>query len=1187
MNTKSVKSTNQFKSLPSRQAGVFQTNYIIVKGLEGELKVDLNTIKYNFDIKAFLIGLQLILISLLSVDSGFCQNITFNKVFPPNRSSFSHVTDITQDKSGNMWFATNIGLYRYNGYEMISYKSNQMDPNTIAGDILRAVCTDSVGNIWIAVQGKGIDKFDPVTGIFTHYKPDHNDPGSLSSDWVNVMLVDREGVLWIGSGLGLERYDPRTDKFNKYKNIPEDSTSLSHNEVVAIYENREGTLWIGTGSVYGDYGNNFEAGGLNKMDKQTGTFRRFKHNPKNPNSLINNKVSAIFEDSKGTLWIGTAGDGLHTMDKSDEKIIRHPHNPNKPSKLSRPPLNPSNSDDHIRFIVEDFSGGIWIGTLDAGLNYYNPETQKITHFESDQNIPGAYNDRTTWAAFVSQDGVLWISTLFGNLYRIDPMQSEIPFIELPGQEVECFYEGEDGTLWLGGDKIFVSDNKYAEIIQRINNELNRTSTNFNYVKVIKEDSKGNILIGGGGGLIILNITTKQFIHYKNDPGNNNTLSNNNIASISEDSKNNLWIGTLNGLNRLNPSTGEIKQFWVEDNHGDLFGTNFIIDVLLDDEDKVWVALGYGKGLCLLNIATGEFEQYQSAYIVNSLFKDSEGKIWTGTSDGLFYYDVVKKAYLRYTDQNSFIEITTASNIIEDDNKNLWISTGSGLVKINALRTETKSYGTNYGVYSETLNRNATYKDNNGFLYFGNKNGYYKFLPSEITTNSKPPLLSISGFDVANQEANFVPSQNEVNNSQLTEIHLRYNQNTFSFDFAVIDYTNPAANQHFFMLENYDDDWRKANADRRAHFFNIPPGKYTFKVKGANSYGVWAEKVIDIIISPPWWKTIWAYIIYGFIFISGVWFMHNFQHQRVIRAERARTQQKEIEQAREIEKAYQELKSTQAQLIQSEKMASLGELTAGIAHEIQNPLNFVNNFSEVSNELIDEVLGERKKEKEERDESLEDEILLDLKQNLTKINHHGKRASDIVKGMLEHSRTSTGQKESTDINALADEYLRLAYHGLRAKDKLFNSNIETNFDPKLPKIDIIPQDIGRVILNLINNAFYTVNERSKNAELADSPLGAGGKDSKKMESDYKPTVSITTQLTANNQLLIVVKDNGSGIPDSIKEKIFQPFFTTKPTGQGTGLGLSLSYDIVKAHGGVMKVETKEGEGSIFIISVPYL
>jgi len=277
---------------------------------------------------------------------------------------------------------------------------------------------------------------------------------------------------------------------------------------------------------------------------------------------------------------------------------------------------------------------------------------------------------------------------------------------------------------------------------------------------------------------------------------------------------------------------------------------------------------------------------------------------------------------------------------------------------------------------------------------------------------------------------------------------------------------------------------------------------------------------------------------------------------------------EIKVARKkAEDALSELQATQKQLIQSEKMASLGELTAGIAHEIQNPLNFVNNFSEVSVELIEELKSEKAKAKSERDDKLEEDILNDIAQNLEKINHHGKRADGIVKGMLQHSRSSTSTKEPTDINKLADEYLRLAYHGIRAKDNSFNATLKTDFDQSIGSINIIPQDIGRVILNLITNAFYAVDEKKKQGTPA-----------------YEPTVSVNTK-RLSDKVLISVTDNGNGIPDAIKDKIFQPFFTTKPTGQGTGLGLSLSYDIVKAHGGELKVKTKEGEGTVFIVELP--
>ena len=326
-------------------------------------------------------------------------------------------------------------------------------------------------------------------------------------------------------------------------------------------------------------------------------------------------------------------------------------------------------------------------------------------------------------------------------------------------------------------------------------------------------------------------------------------------------------------------------------------------------------------------------------------------------------------------------------------------------------------------------------------------------------------------------------------------------------------------------------------------------------------------------------------LFAFIWMGAYWFITRRQ-RKALEQERLKAEAKEKEyriteklkaelevqvaertaalqaQTEELQKTIVELKATQTQLIQAEKMASLGELTAGIAHEIQNPLNFVNNFSEVSAELIDEMNAELAKGDMEEVKAISN----DLKQNLEKINHHGKRADAIVKGMLQHSRSSSGQKESTDINALCDEYLRLSYHGLRAKDKSFNAKFETNLDATLPKVNVVPQDMGRVILNLINNAFYAVSEKQKTTK-----------------DQYDPKVTISTKLVTPHQIEIRVADNGNGIPERIKDKIFQPFFTTKPTGQGTGLGLSLSYDIVtKGHGGTLQVETQEGVGTTFII-----
>jgi two-component system NtrC family sensor kinase len=331
----------------------------------------------------------------------------------------------------------------------------------------------------------------------------------------------------------------------------------------------------------------------------------------------------------------------------------------------------------------------------------------------------------------------------------------------------------------------------------------------------------------------------------------------------------------------------------------------------------------------------------------------------------------------------------------------------------------------------------------------------------------------------------------------------------------------------------------------------------------NKYNIWFELALFALLA-------WAAIVFSWALFDRYNIQRKEIEQQAIDKERERNElinkQKielelqVVERTSELKKSLEELKLSQAQLIQSEKMASLGELTAGIAHEIQNPLNFVNNFSEVNEELLRELKTEAEKGNLEEVKAIANDIAF----NSEKINHHGRRADSIVKGMLQHSRTSNGQKEQADINALVDEYLRLSYHGLRAKDKSFNADFKTDFDESIGNINIIPQDIGRVVLNLINNAFYAVDEKKRS--------GVEG---------FEPTVSVSTK-KEKNKIEIKVKDNGNGIPQKVLDKIFQPFFTTKPTGQGTGLGLSLSYDIVKAHGGELKVETEEGEGSAFTI-----
>ncbi len=657
---------------------------------------------------------------------------------------------------------------------------------------------------------------------------------------------------------------------------------------------------------------------------------------------------------------------------------------------------------------------------------------------------------------------------------------------------------------------------------------------------------------------------KSFTNFTTEQG----LANNNVWNIAEDKAGNLWFGTsgggvsrYDGKSFINFTTAkgladdEVYDIVIDSQENIFIGTNLGFSVL-----KGFKSLALGSSPKKLSgdvstleiipavnsLANEELKNYQPEFEyynkktgypikdlnINAMFSDSKGIIWGGCGDNkLVRFDY--NAVLKNTEPPAvFIQAVK----IQEENISWYnLMNNRKKQKINSVFDSLATINEETIIFGSTLSDAERDSMRNKF--------------SDIKFDSITPFYPLP-----------------------INLVLPYNQNSITFDFVAIE---PARNflvRYQYMLEGYDKDWSPVTDKTSATFGNIFQGIYTFKLKASSPDGVWSEPITYTFkVLPPWWRTWWAYIIYALLFILLGYLIYKYQKYYIVKKERERTQQKELAQAKEIEKAYNELKITQAQLIQSEKMASLGELTAGIAHEIQNPLNFINNFSEVNKELLIEMKDEMTKG------NLDDAnaIASDVINNEEKINYHGKRADAIVKNMLQHSRSSSGKKELIDINILADEYFRLAYHGLRAKDKSFNATMKTDFDEAIGKINIVPQDIGRVILNLITNAFYAVSQK-QGKELPD-----GLTTFEKLSTLYEPTVWLSTK-KVGDKVFISVRDNGPGIPNKILDKIFQPFFTTKPTGQGTGLGLSLAYDIVKAHGGELKVETKEGEGTSFII-----
>ena len=1097
------------------------------------------------------------------------ESLRFEHIGIEEGLSNATVTAIMQDSKGYIWFGTFDGLNKYDGYTFTKYKLDPFDSNSISQNLIYNIFEDNYGVIWVSTF-EGLCKFDFTTEKFTRYKPS---PKALFSDPnISVINEDAQGMMWVGSySGGLCRFDRKTGEFlPEYylsrRKLPGDHVTVP-DAIFCIYKDRSGTLWAGNKT------------GLHKINLtvvKAGQPARvdtinYQNDPGNLTSLSSNTVFSIFEDRVGTIWVAT-DNGLNSFDRKTGLFKRYQNDPKNIYSISSNKLISWNGSG----IKEDQEGNLWIGT-DKGLNKLNRERTVFTAYFRKPTDDYSLSSNDIYTLEIDREGILWAGSWTGRLNKANlndkgfGLRRNDPgnINSLSNNDVTSIWEDSSGIIWIGTyGGLNRWDRKTDQFTLFGNDAANPKSLRYDAVHAILEDRHGHLWVGNGDVLSQLNRKTGEFIHHYSNPS---TFKDRwNIYSLTEDREGLLWLGTANGIKNFDEKTGKFEHHYYTP--GDTTGVSDFtaISILADSRDNIWV--GYGsRATDRLDKLTGHFSHFKndshdtttiSSNIVNSFYEDAKGNLWLGTlGGGLCYFDYKKGTFTTYLDKHGF-QNNTVFSILEDNKNQLWLGTLNGLSRFDPVTKTFTNYDYKDGLQSNDFgagerDMGARFKGKDGTLYFGGDNGFNFFDPAQIKANTFIAPIVITQFKLFDE---LVKGANE-----LKEIVLDYNENYFSFEFSSLSFYNPAKNQYAYKLKGVDKDWVYSGSRRYVSYTNIDPGNYTFKVKGTNNDGVWNEKgtSISIRIKPPWWRTWWAYCFYGACLIAGIFILDRYQRKRVINKERERTRERELEQARAIEKAYHTLKTTQAQLIQSEKMASLGELTAGIAHEIQNPLNFVNNFSDVNSELIEEMEQEI-----DKGNTAEVKIIAgDIKENNLRITHHGQRADAIVKGMLQHSKISTGQKELTDINALADEYLRLSYHGLRAKDPSFNATTQIDLDESIGKINIIPQDIGRVFLNLFNNAFYTVTERKKHE-------GEG----------YEPTISISTK-KISDKVEIKVKDNGNGIPQKVLDKIFQPFFTTKPTGQGTGLGLSLSYDIIKAHGGEIKVETKESEGAEFIIQLP--
>jgi len=1096
------------------------------------------------------------------------------------------VTQMMEDSHGMIWIATDKGICRFDGEYIEIYDIIDERFTGAQTDVLNML-EDEKGRIWIYTEDMGFYVIDVQVGIVINAVLVED---RFRFNLGNTMIMAGKNMIWFGTqNDGVFIVDPNGFSFKQITQLKPGGNG----NVRQLVEDGFGKIWIGSDS------------GLFVIDPETGQVQT----PGNQSSF-SSSIGGLFCDGQNNIWLGTENEGITKVHSSRE---------------SRLVLG---SDLGIQTPVHQFTEGndgkIWMSADGGGVLIIDPITQKLKHLDKEKGL----SDDRIILSFLDNSGQIWIATAKGlNLMDTEGLMPNYLTEEdgLSWPDVWAFMEDRKGDLWLGSwERMDIYDSE-NHAIKRVDLAL-QLEKNVTIPFQPMHMPSGNYLIKSPSiGLAIFNPDRSTITKITPENGLTNLFQ----TACFVDRSGKIWTGTFRnrGVEVYNPKTNSFKRLTNEEG---LVG-NIVWGIAEDALGQVWVGTDAGVNIInveentISNLMEGENSTTRN---FGAFLTDKENRMWMGTRTGILIADQKNGVLTTISSENGLISSEVYTLYQHGDV--MYAGTENGLTTFSIpanLSTDKsvldiKSYAKEQGLIFNNFNADAAiaYDDK---LWWG--------IETEVLTVTEIPKRDtvkgttyISGIAISDQTRNFYDydlareaytnldtlfsakkdtfflaeqrpqesgwlKENDIqwdglkgNYNLPTNLEIPYEQNYVSFQFTGAQLKNRNKTRYSYYLQGFDKEWSDLSPEPYSkNYRNLPAGNYTFHVQSKSFESDWSEPAtFSFTILPHWTNTWWAWLLYVFIFIIVVSAIVQYR-ARALKKENAILEERVNHRTAQLKKSVEDLKSTQSQLIQSEKMASLGELTAGIAHEIQNPLNFVNNFSELNSELLSEL----KEELANGNVTEVEAIANDLSENEAKITHHGKRADAIVKGMLAHSRSGKGEKEPTDLNALAEEYLKLSYHGLRAKDKSFNADFKTDFDPNLPKVNIVPQDIGRVLLNLINNAFQACAERSRSAVSADrvSPeASAEAQALAKADSAYNPTVTVKTQLTTKGQILITIKDNGPGIPDDIKDKIFQPFFTTKPTGQGTGLGLSLSYDIVKAHGGDLQVESRSGQGTSFIV-----
>jgi len=839
------------------------------------------------------------------------QHLRFDHISTEQGLSQVTVFSILQDLEGFMWFGTEDGLNRYDGYNFEVYKHDPEDPNSLSDSRIISMIQDRSGHLWIGTANGGLNKFDPGANQVTRYQNDPDDSLSLSNNRVLSLFEDHASDIWVGTENGLNRLVRGTETFIHYQKDNNDPHSLVGNSVQAIYQDQDGNLWIGTDE------------GLNRYDPDSDGFAHFQNDPNNSNSLSHNSVRAIFQDSEGSLWIGTDS-GLNKLESGSERFIQYKEETN---------VSPGLNSNEIASIFEDQSGLLWIGTIGGGLNYYDRESEIFINYQNDSLDPSSLSNNFVISIFQDREGGLWFGTRAGGLNRLDINNRVFAHYQndpnnlnsVSDNWVRSFYEDQSGAIWIGTGGVGLNrfDPENEQFTHYENDPSNPDSLSDNYVSHIRQDSLGLLWIGTGSGIDKLDPDTGIFTHYQHDPNDPSSLSeNNHVMLVVEDKNGELWVATNGGgLNRFNRETETFTRYLHDINDPQSLIHNDVWRIVQTQDGTLWISTG--GGLDRFEPETESFNHYQndpdnpsslSHNFVGTIFEGQDGEIWLGTiGGGLNKLDRASGKFTHFREKDG-LPSDVIMGVIDDDQGNFWIFSNIGLTKFDPRTKTFQNYDETDGLPFRGFNGGAYLKSRSGKLYAGGPGGFIAFHPDDIRDNSTIPPVVITAISQGGQE---IPI--EITSGDLPEITFKWPDDSFEFEFSALSFAHPEQNQYAYYLEGYEETWNEVGSRRFGQYTHLPGGTYTLHVKGSNNDGVWNEvgTSVKITVVPPFWATWW---FRGFVLLVALGVVFSGYRLRV----------------RSLEKRGQELESQveerTAELMQIEEVLRHSEMEKAVADE---------------------------------------------------------------------------------------------------------------------------------------------------------------------------------------------------------------------------------------------------------------